>query len=65
MELKEIYIAPEVELLLFRPVETLADNSFWTTYGSGGSGQAGGDGIIESNGGDTVTDENEEGNGEP
>lgn len=64
MELKEIYIAPEVELLLFRPVETLADNSFWTTYGSGGSGQAGGDGIIESTDG-PVTDENEEGNGEP
>lgn len=64
MELKEIYIAPEVELLLFRPVETLADNSFWTTYGSGGSGQAGGDVTFESTDG-PVTDENEEGNGVP
>lgn len=57
MELKEIYIAPEVELLLFRPVETLADNSFWTTYGRGGSGQAGGNGTVAS---DDLNDEGEE-----
>ena len=32
--MKEIYLAPEAELLTFVPVEKLA-NSFWNTWGAG------------------------------
>ena len=54
MEMKEIYIAPEVEILCFQPVETLA--SFLTTTWNWGNGYIGeedqeNDGIeIPSNG---------------
>lgn len=49
MELKEIYIAPEVEILCFRPVEMLA-NDFTSTWNwSGGTGTGGNnDGSLES-----------------
>ena len=30
--MKELYIAPEVEILCFMPVETLADNWGWSTW---------------------------------
>jgi len=32
MEIKERYIAPAMETVCFRPVETLAGNSFWNIY---------------------------------
>ena len=40
MEMKEIYMAPEVEILCFQPVETLANLA---TNWSWGSGTVGGD----------------------
>ena len=50
MELKEIYIAPEIEILCFRPVELLANNFTGTWNWSGGTGEAGGgnEGTLES-----------------
>ena len=49
MEMNELYIAPEVEILCFRPVENLA-NEFMSGW-SFGSGQAGGNqGELESPG---------------
>lgn len=61
MVIKEIYKAPEVELLLFCPVESLAvsdGEAFWNAYGrSGGTGQVGGDTNYESKEDNTVTDE--------
>ena len=40
MEMKKFYIAPEVEILCFRPVETLATfwSESWNWPGSGGLG---------------------------
>ena len=32
--LKELYIAPEVEILCFSPVEKLANNWGWSTWGA-------------------------------
>lgn len=43
MEMKKIYMAPEVEILCFRPAESLA-NLLTSTWGwTGGSGGLGGD----------------------
>lgn len=40
MEMKEIYIAPEVEVLCFAPVEALA-NEFWNTWSMSGENGTG------------------------
>ena len=45
--MKELYIAPEVEILCFMAVETLADNSFWNTYGGARSGDGQVDSFVE------------------
>lgn len=38
--MKEFYIAPEVEVLCFAPVEELA-NEFWSTWSAGGDNGTG------------------------
>ena len=43
---KELYIAPEVEILCFMPVETLADNWGWTTWGARAGEEDTGESIV-------------------
>lgn len=50
--MKELYIAPEVEILCFAPVEALASDTWgWTTWGAGGDNGTGQLGPDASNGG--------------
>jgi len=38
-KMKELYIAPEVEILCFMPVEALAADTWgWSTFGAGDNG---------------------------
>ena len=44
--MKELYIAPEVEILCFMPVETLADNWGWSTWGARSGEEDTGESIV-------------------